>query len=99
LTVLCPVAPGEHRQGERRQATYEVSTSVDPSTGSGYGCDATHGTTVESSGIQLYTDGWTRATPQNSPLSSSIPPGSSFDCPSLRFGVPSENDDWTAASS
>ncbi|MFI0723461.1 hypothetical protein [Streptomyces sp. NPDC021224] len=71
---------------------------MNPATGSGYFCDATHSTVVESSGTQLYDGSRTPAGPANAPLSSAPPSGSAFDCPSLRFGVPAANSDWTAAN-
>ncbi|MFI1769952.1 hypothetical protein ACH41H_49480 [Streptomyces sp. NPDC020800] len=78
--------------------TYEVYTTTNPATGNGYICDATHGTTIESSGIRLYTSAWVPATPEVAPLSSSPPSGAAFRCPALRLGVRSPDDDWIAVN-
>lgn len=77
---------------------FEVYTSQDPASGEGYFCEDSAGSTVESSDVQLYDGSWSAANPQDAPLSGSIPPGSSFYCPSLRFSLVTADSDWVGAN-
>ncbi len=76
---------------------FEIYTSVDPTSGSGYYCRDLAGRAFESSAAQTMVGGtWTAVTASNSRLSRPILPGSSFDCPSLGFNLVHANDHWIA---
>lgn len=78
--------------------TYEVWSNTDPARNEGYFCENSLGDTIESSGIQLYTNAWTAANSADAPASSTPPPsGSAFDCPSLGLRLASPND-WIATN-
>jgi hypothetical protein len=77
---------------------FEIYSNIDPATGNGYYCADVNGKAFESTGAQVQQNGvWVPESPSLSrPTHSQIPPGSQYQCPSLKFAITHANDAWIA---
>lgn len=75
---------------------FEIYSTVDPATGTGYYCTDAKNTVFESSGIQLRHNGsWHAASPADSPWEPTTDPDpADYQCPSLKFIRAGANDHW-----
>ncbi|GAB3165770.1 hypothetical protein GCM10027258_89030 [Amycolatopsis stemonae] len=75
---------------------FELYSTRNPATGNAYYCSDARGAVFESSSLKLRVAGhWVDASPTNSPLRPTANPRpADYDCPTLRFEVPSPNSHW-----
>ncbi|WP_158892232.1 carbohydrate-binding protein [Amycolatopsis anabasis] len=85
---------------DKSNATYgwdvfEIYSSPNPSTGTGYYCSASVGKPFESNDIKLRKGGsWVPASASDSPFVPPNPAPEDYQCPNLKFQVVHANDHW-----